>query len=683
MSRNSPHSNKKSTKVSKKNASPKTLALIQAIKTEDVSTMKKMVSELPIASLCESFAYKCPKKTVNNNYFNMKVNIPMMITPLGYAILCGKYSIVRDFVDTKPGVLRCRLPTNVYSPLELSVMFGRSDISYYLLYKNVPIGDALHDAVAINDMNHVKLMISAGANVCKRSGLSSETPLEMATSFDMVKILVDAGANVNTRNKTYIVGGTPLMSFLWFGEDCKGVKYLIDKGTSMKQKGTYKGVSGINALHALAMTKKVFTPDGKKSLQILCEAFAKERISLNQKTSENKTALTYIFEQIFQQKNTSMYHKQYHLDVILCFMKLGADIKQVKLSGNRKTTPLDDLVFKFTQSPTYNDKICKLFNGDYPIKLTDTAFPFHIITKLTTYCHGSSFGTTKRVKDTVDYLIRQGFDINACISTSGNTALKNVYGYIPVFDIPPIRMVEKYLAGKNRRTSGCAKRLGDLQSIFMSRGAVSKTGRSSGPARKKRKDYITNWTTGIYRNIQNSRRKSSSPKNPGVERINRYLAQTMRNTALRVPTVPRGYENINNLYRGIHGPIAKKLLENGEFRDKGYIAFSRDPAVSNLFGANVDNGGITLKIPVRTIPKGTPWIWFRNKNSGNVINKTSKNRNIHTSNEDEKEVLLPPGTIRLVDKNAASKGKTLNLEAIYIPNANATSIRGSRMRRKQ
>lgn len=685
---------RKTSTASKKSKSPRFFALVQAIRTSDTSSVKKLVSEMPMSELCESFSYKCPSKTVNNEYFNMSLTTPMRITPLGYAVMLRSLGVTRAFVETKPGVLRCTLPSSVYRPLELSVMFGKSDITKYLVSKNAPIGDVLHDTVSLDNTNLVTSLVRSGANVTKKSWSSDVTPLEMARSAKMLEILVEAGANVNSRNTKYIVGGTPLMTFLWFENSCKGVKYLIDKGTDMKRKGTYRNVSGINALHALAMSKNVFTTEGKKTLQILCDAFSKQRISLNQKTSENKTALTYMLEQIFQPNDTSSLPYMVRndlkyrsslvplVDVVLCFMKLGADIKQVRLSGNRKTTPIDDLVFKYALQ---NTDIRTIFNGEYGVKLTDTAFPFHIIVYITFSCSTRFLGTSKRLRETVDHLIRHGFDINASLPKPGNVSTLNVYGYDAPIHTSPLQMAETYIGKSNRKTLSYAKYLGDVHSIYVSRGGVTKTGRMSqrGSVREKRRNHVQKWTTGIYKNIQNSRRTSSTSKrtSPGtLERVNRYIAQEMRNTALRTPSVPRGYENVKYLYRGIHGPIAQKIMTNGEYKNSGYIAFSRNESVANAFGAL--KGGITMRIPVQSIPKGTPWIWFQGKRFAWEKNDRPRNRNIHNSDIDEYEVLLPPGTIRLVNKNA-QKNKKVNLHITYTPSRNATSMKGAPMHRRK
>lgn len=117
---------------------------------------------------------------------------------------------------------------------------------------------------------------------------------------------------------------------------------------------------------------------------------------------------------------------------------------------------------------------------------------------------------------------------------------------------------------------------------------------------------------------------------PSFKLVNHGIATYMRERALRTPATPPGMENPPKyLYR--MGDFTE-LDTTGKQREKGFIATTRD-----------DIAGI--RITVREIPAGTPWIWFfgpeeytRNgKPYGRWYNKPH-------FESDEEEVLLPPGT---------------------------------------
>lgn len=686
--------------------------LIKAIESRDLPTIKKLMSNMSLKELCTPFVYKC-QKTVDNAYFNVSKNTPMKITPLGYAVLSGPMTFVREVSKKKPGVVKCTVPKGVYSPLKLALMFGMKNTMEYLVSENAPIGDVLHDAVSLDNIPFVKILIRSGVNMNKKSERDSTSLLESAKSFGMVTTLVEAGANVNARNSSGVVGGTPLMSFIWFeryGYLFDGVKYLIDSGTSLTRTGTFKNVSGINVLHALAMSRKVFTPQGNKTLRLICDAFSKHNISLNQKTSENKTALEYMVDQYFEEYRPHVFEKgkksvtsnihtsiqanrrlerdqwklgRYHVlpfameNTIALFIHLGAQFKHIVLPGNRKTTLVDYIIMSNHKSI----EVCKLFSGKTPVKLTDTAFPFHILVFLVMNdpCYDALF-TKTRLRNTVQHLIRSGFDINACVQVKNNGATVYKESSEAPIHKPALCILEKELWGRKLHTSTRTKRkqrLVDLHSLYVSVGAQRTKGLSKQVTRReKRKDHVTKWTSNVYQNIQNYRRASPTSKpevHENTNRVNRYLAQVMRNTSIRAPTVPRGFENVGYLYRGVHGPIAKALRKSGEYKDKGYIAFSRSQNVANGFGSS--KGGFTLRIPIHSIPRGTPWLWFKRPVS------STKNKNIHDSIINENEVLLPPGTLR-IDNGKIPRGKKTNIDISYTPNRNATSIKGTSLYRK-
>lgn len=187
--------------------------------------------------------------------------------------------------------------------------------------------------------------------------------------------------------------------------------------------------------------------------------------------------------------------------------------------------------------------------------------------------------------------------------------------------------------------------------------------------RKRQRDYVTNWTTKVYKKIQNARRNREKIHAINrVQRINAYLAQKFRDTHLRAPIKPREFSDIRVLYRGIHNPLASILQRDKTLSEKGYIAFSRDKEEAKGFGE------LLLYLPVNAIPAGTPWIWYTDTDTPHH----ARRRNVNVSVIDEGEVLLPPGTLTL--------GREIDDDEYivhYTPDKEATSLRGKKLHRKE
>jgi hypothetical protein len=309
------------------------------------------------------------------------------------------------------------------------------------------------------------------------------------------------------------------------------------------------------------------------------------------------------------------------------------------------------------------------------VKFTDAIYPFHVLVVSAALPNSiERINSSAKMKQVVDHLLSQKFDINAVS---------------PIVQATPIGLLEKIMdkirqqdfQTEKLKTNSAYKRLHDLHSIFVSRGALTSTGRKQqrdiDSKKKKLRDYVKAWSTENYQEIQNARRsippnlskeivhkqrkikgKSSTPVI--AERINRYLAQTLRDRTPRAPTIPRNFtvqydaKKIHRnarpkyLFRGIHGPQMEAYLRTGILEEKGYIPFSRMEKIAKQFAQNdlPDGGGLILRLRISSIPKGTPWIWFTSKEE---LRKKGfgVRKNTYESQITEGEVLLPPGSIRI------------------------------------
>ena len=105
---------------------------------------------------------------------------------------------------------------NITTPLHITAMFGRQDITEFLLEngENVNASDSfgntpLHYAVQYYDIELVKILIQNGANVNAKDNalltplfhaLLRVVNLQEMIDFDMAKLLIDEGALLNTKD---------------------------------------------------------------------------------------------------------------------------------------------------------------------------------------------------------------------------------------------------------------------------------------------------------------------------------------------------------------------------------------------------------------------------------------------------------------------------------------------------
>jgi len=109
-------------------------------------------------------------------------------------------------------------------------------ISVSILAVGTSLAGELFDKVYVNDMEGVKKLLAAGADINEESevgGAGTVTPLFIASSYyeDMAKLLISKGAEVNTRTSK---GQTPLMAACYLSEEV--ARLLIEKGADVTAK---------------------------------------------------------------------------------------------------------------------------------------------------------------------------------------------------------------------------------------------------------------------------------------------------------------------------------------------------------------------------------------------------------------------------------------------------------------
>jgi hypothetical protein len=397
-------------------------------------------------------------------------------------------------------------------------------------------------------------------------------------------------------------------------------------------------------------------------------------------------------------EKTLLHHSKDRKAVVQAFRKEGLlqPMPTIYAGVSYRTTIIDHLFVESSLNPSSH--LCHLITDKHITLVNDAVFPFHVLVAAASACRRvPAFLTSSRAATrAVDFIQSKGFDINAPYPKAF-TRRQRRGGKMMAWvqrDPTPIQLLEVYMD----KSSPPPRILRDLHGIMVSRGAKTSTGRATQrtvvePA--KQRYYVSQWTTpSTYQHIQDARRREFSTVQGLTsqdKRTNRYLAQVFRNTGTRAPVIPR-LDTTNTtlppplqnakatkavtptnrptyLYRGVHGPQGKEYSLHRMFRDKGYIAFSTKKSVANRF--TKAEYGMLLRLRVDNVPHGTPWIWFRDP-------KPQKNKKIKARNKDtfpstfpEAEVLLPPGTIRLL-RRPPSEPDVWDVE--YIPDKQATSL---------
>ena len=175
----------------------------------------------------------------------------------------------------------------------------------------------------------------------------------------------------------------------------------------------------------------------------------------------------------------------------------------------------------------------------------------------------------------------------------------------------------------------------------------------------RRTGPVPQWSTEVYRNIQQVRRTPNRiPATTNYTKARRnsaWLERYMTRHALRAPALPLRAPR-TPLFRGAMLTPAQlaRLTSTGEWSDKGFMAFSRDQGHACFFGSRPGRAShfVLFRLRLEDVARGTPWIWYtaeddnRNNNDDRLPDKPVDGWDLHL-NPTEQEVLLPPGTLRV------------------------------------
>ena len=190
---------------------------------------------------------------------------------------------------------------------------------------------------------------------------------------------------------------------------------------------------------------------------------------------------------------------------------------------------------------------------------------------------------------------------------------------------------------------------------------------------RRRTGPVPQWSTEVYRHIQQVRRTPNSvpsttnyinarrnniPSMDNLAKARRnsaWLGRYMTHHALRAPALPLRAPR-TRLYRGMTLTPAQleQLKQTREWSDKGFMAFSRKLFHACTFGSRPGRAShfVLFRLRQEDVARGTPWIWYTGMNwnlrddEDTLPSKPGGGWDLHL-NPLEQEVLLPPGTLRV------------------------------------
>jgi hypothetical protein len=225
------------------------------------------------------------------------------------------------------------------------------------------------------------------------------------------------------------------------------------------------------------------------------------------------------------------------------------------------------------------------------------------------------------------------------------------------------------------------------------------------PKKKDIHRHVASWQDSGFIHVAEARRFGKPPGKLAVQ-INHALVSYMKSTALRAPAMPVK-ATTKTLWRGmVVTPETYKAIQKTKvWHDTSFLSFTRnrktaehsanptsireryDPSeYHRLKGKTV---GILWKLDVTDVQRGTPWIWFADKDSTRgrlgtmawhleskpqhqMINKTwAPSQGILGGQE---ETLLPPGTLHVIDKPLETTSGAYIFRVKFVPHQKLESL---------
>ena len=278
-------------------------------------------------------------------------------------------------------------------------------------------------------------------------------------------------------------------------------------------------------------------------------------------------------------------------------------------------------------------------------------------------------------------------------------------------------------------------RLRELRDPFAVSGNATAGGKklfAQHPRKSEIERMVQYWTLSEgYGDVQRFRRSGpaalagkSNANRTGTLKLDYAMALYMSKFAPRAPQLPPKMRNVATgsatpvLYRGVRMTRAElgAFLKRGDHADKGFMAFTRNPAYAAGFvmsrPTNANDVAVVFRLSTADVQRGTPWIWFASSReaTGNAP------KNLHDKNypqpqlplairggrppdpyrakrplafnrtflsstlPSEYEVVLPPGTLRVLSRKVTQssvpgyKQQVLHIDVGFAPDRAATSL---------
>ena len=235
-----------------------------------------------------------------------------------YAVLSGKTSVVRAFLNKKPSLMNVKSsgPNSFeLTTLQLALLAYKirpsTRLVTYLLQKGASTKESLHLAVNLGlQHNMLGLLIRHGANKNERDERNKATPLFYARDLQTVRLLITS-ENIDMKDK---YGWTAIMAYAggcYAGElnmnfpfNNHIIREFLARNASVRHTGSNRDnrtvETRITLLHIISASylnnpTSFATEDAYKDI---CEIYRRKGISMNKRTSLGNTPIMYALSSV-------------------------------------------------------------------------------------------------------------------------------------------------------------------------------------------------------------------------------------------------------------------------------------------------------------------------------------------------------------------------------------------------
>lgn len=167
--------------------------------------------------------------------------------------------------------------------------------------------------------------------------------------------------------------------------------------------------------------------------------------------------------------------------------------------------------------------------------------------------------------------------------------------------------------------------------------------RTKFPGKRQSAATAAEWTSGMYTEMCRYMRGNVTAAAAHTLNVIKALTAYMKHSALVAPATPASLPRPAQLWRGVRGGTIPNVGDTVEASGGCFVSFSVDRRAAEVFAC-----GMMYRLRVDRIARGTPWVWFFDRNSYRDGLPPRWKQVVQTAVPGEQEVLLPPGYLKVL-----------------------------------